>query len=344
MGTSTKRLSVILSCLLNLLSSVVSAASLPLAHGKPVERTVPMPLASTVCDRPIQAADLVSNGLYDAQVDVIVLRPKDSKSKIQGSLVKQRAIELATASQQLGYSYGVCDNGQGWVMTFPSPEPITLNSRILTVSKKAAQNCLPKSLKVLFAAEQKGRSFLVPLDGELTAKLPDSKGYASVVCSPVQFAASGPREWALISLGGAKINASDLLPPQGLSNQEALIEWINQKRLAANLPNLTVDGELTAAATGLAARKLIHHDLNALSKIRSALDKKGLEVFGENRVQGKSLAEIAGLLWMSPSHRDLLLHPNAEAMGFAVRETEAGFFAVMLVGRKIAGPVAKNGL
>ncbi len=344
MGTNTKRLNVILSCLLNLLSSVVSAASLPLAHGKPVERAVPMPLASTLCERPIQSADLVSNGLYDAQVDVIVLRPKDSQSKIQGSIVKQRAVELATATQQLGYSYGVCDNGHGWVMTFPSPVPVTLNSRILTVSKKAAQNCLPKSLRVLFSAEQKGRSFLVPLDGELTAKLPDSKGYASVVCSPLQFAASGPREWALISLGGAKINAADLLPPQGLSNQEALIQWINQKRLAANLPNLTVDGELTAASSGLAARKLIHHDLNALSKIRSALDKKGLEVFGENRVQGRSLAEMAGLLWMSPSHRDLILHPNADAMGFAVRETEAGFFAVMLVGRKIAGPVAKNGL
>lgn len=303
-----------------------------------------MSLASTLCERPIQAADLVSYGLYDAQVDIIVLRPKDSTSKIQGSLVKQRAIELATAAQQLGYSYGVCDNGHGWVMTFPSPEPVALDSRRLTVSKKAAQNCLPKSLKVLFAAEQKGRSFLVPLDEEFRAQLPDSKGYASVICSPSQFAASGPREWALISLSGAKLNAADLLPPQGLESQDALIQWINQKRLAANLPNLTVDGELTAASSGLAARKLIHHDLNALSKIRSALDKKGLEVFGENRVQGKSLAEIAGLLWMSPSHRDLLLHPNAEAMGFAVRETEAGFFAVMLVGRKKSGPVAKNGL
>ena len=308
----------------------------------PVERLVPMPLASTLCERSIQAADLVSNGLYDAQVDVIVLRPKDSQAKIQGSAVKQRAIELASESQQLGYSYGVCDRGHAWVMTYPSPEPVTLDSRILTVSKKAAQNCLPKSLKVLFAAEQKGRSFLVPLEEDLRARLPDSKGYVSVVCSPVQFPASGPREWALISLGGAKVNAADLLPPQGLANQDDLTQWINQKRLTANLANLTVDGESTAAATVLAARALIHHDLNALSKIRSALDKKGLEVFGENRVQGKSLAEIAGLLWMSPSHRDLLLHPNAETMGLALKETEAGFFAVMLVGRKKAGPVAKN--
>lgn len=344
MGTSAKRPSVILTCLLSLLASAASAASQPVVLTKPVERTVPVPLASTLCERPIQAADLVGHGLYDAQVDVTVLRPKSSQSKIQASLVRQRAVELASASQQLGYSYGVCDNGQGWVMTFPSPEPVAIDSRRLTVSKKAAQHCLPKSLKVLFAAEQKGRSFLVPLDGELTATLPDSKGYASVVCSPAQFAASGPREWALISLGGAKVNAADLLPPQGLASQEALTEWINQKRFAANLPNLTADGELTAAATGLAARRLIHHDLNALSKIRSALDKKGLEVFGENRVQGKSLAELAGLLWMSPSHRDLLLHPNAEAMGFTLKETEAGFFAVMLVGRKIAGPVAKNGL
>lgn len=343
MGTSAKRACVILTCVLGPLASVASAASLPLATAKPVERAVPMMLASTLCERPIQAADLVSNGLYDAQVDVIVLRTKDSQTKIPGSFVRQKAAELATTSQQLGYSFGVCDNGQGWVMTFPSPEPVTLDSRILTVSKKAAQNCLPKSLKVLFAAEQKGRSFLVPLDGELTAKLPDSKGYASVVCSPVQFAASGPREWALISLGGAKVNAADLLPPQGLASQEALTQWINQKRLAANLTNLSSNGELTAAATGLAARNLIHHDLNALSKIRAALDKKGLEVFGENRVQGTSLAELAGLLWMSPSHRDLLLHPNAETMGFFVKETEAGFFAVMLVGRKKSGPVAKNG-
>lgn len=344
MGTSTKRLSVILSCIPNLFASVVSAASLPVAPSKPVERAVPMPLVSTLCDRPIQAADLVSHGLYDAQVDVIVLRPKDSQTKIQGSLVKQRAVELATASQQLGYSYGVCDNGHGWVLTFPAPEPVTLNSRTLTVSKKAAQNCLPKSLKVLFASEQKGRSFLVPLNHDFAAQLPDSKGYASVVCSPAQFAVSGPREWALISLGGAKVNAADLLPPQGLANQEALIQWVNQKRLAANLPNLAIDRELTAASKSLAARKLIHHDLSALSRVRSALDKKGMEVFGENRVQGKSLAEIAGLLWMSPSHRDLLLHPNAETMGLAVKETNAGLFAVMLVGRKIAGPVAKNGL
>ncbi len=339
MGTSAKRLSIILTCLLSLLAS---GASLLAAPAKPVEREVPMALASTLCERPIQAADLVSNELYDAQVDVIVLRPKDSQTKIQGSLVKQRAVELATASQQLGYSYGVCDNGQGWVLTFPAPEPVTLNSRTLTVSKKAAQNCIPKSLKVLFASEQKGRSFLVPLNQDLAAQLPDSKGYASVVCSPAQFVTSGPREWALISLGGAKVNAADLLPPQGLSNQEALIQWINQKRLAANLPNLTIDRELTAASTGLTARKLIHHDLKALSKIRSGLDKMGLDVFGENRVQGKSLAEIAGLLWMSPSHRDLLLHPNAETMGLAVKETDAGFFAVMLVGRKKSGPLAKN--
>jgi uncharacterized protein YkwD len=339
-GTSAKRLSIIFTCLLGLLAS---GASLLAAPVKPVERTVPMALASTLCERLIQISDLISNGLYDAQVDVIVLRPKDSQSKIQGSLVKQRAIDLATMSQQLGYSYGVCDNGHGWVMTFPSPEPVTLDSRILSVSKKAAQHCLPKTLKVLFASEQKGRSFLVPIDGEFRAQLPDSKGYASVVCSPAQFAASGPREWALISLGGAKMNAADLLPPQGLASQEALTQWINQKRLSANLPSLTVDTELTAAATGLAGRRMIHHDLNALSKIRSALDKKGLEVFGENRVQGKSLAELAGLLWMSPSHRDLLLHPNAEIMGLSVKESEGGFFAVMLVGRKTSGPVAKNG-
>jgi uncharacterized protein YkwD len=333
---------ILLGLLPAFFSFSASAAQINLAKNSVVERSLPITLASILCERPIQSADLVSNGLYDAQVSAVILSPKDNGAKIPAAVIKEKALSLANSGQQLGYSYGLCDNGTAWAVTFPAPEAVSLESSILNLPKAAMSQCAKNNLKIIFSPEQRGRSFLVPMESELTARLPSSKGYASVICTPNKFLSSGPREWALIPLGGAKVNPSDLLPLQGLANKEAFLDWVNQKRRAENLLNFTVDGELTAAATGLAVRKTIHHDMDALAKVRANLQKNGFDLAGENRVEGKSLAEVAGLLWMSPGHRDLLLSPTAEHLGLSVANSETGVFAVMLVGRKIPGSVARK--
>jgi uncharacterized protein YkwD len=333
---------ILLGLLPAFFSLSVSAAQIKLAKNSVVERSLPITLTSVLCERPIQSADLVSNGLYDAQVSAVILSPKYNGGKIPSAVIKEKALSLANSGQQLGYSYGLCDNGTAWAVTFPAPEAVSLEGSILNLPKVATSQCAKNSLKIIFSPEQRGRSFLVPIESGLTARLPSSKGYASVVCTPNKFIGSGPREWALIPLGGAKVNPSDLLPLQGLANKEALMDWINQKRRFENLPSFTVDGELTAAATGLALGKTIHHDMDALGKVRANLQKNGFELAGENRVEGKSLAEVAGLLWMSPGHRDLLLSPTAEHFGLSVASSETGVFMVMLVGRKIPGSVARK--
>ena len=308
----------------------------------PVERLLPASLSALACERPLQAVDLAKNGLFDAQVDMIRLTPKSTSSKVTIVAARERAISLAKANQQLGYAYGVCEDGSAWVAAFPAPSPLKLDGAIVSLDDSAGRVCMPKTLRVLFAPENRGRSFLVPLQTGFSARLPDARGYASVSCTPRQFESSGQREWALIALGGAKVNAIDVLPPLGLRDKEAFLNWINQKRRAENLPDFNLNEELNSAAVALMQSKVIHHNLEALNRARAQLQKKGIELTGENRVQGKSLAEAAGLLWISPSHRDLLLSPTSDMIGMSVFSDSDHAFVAMLAGRKTQSPVAKK--
>lgn len=328
-----------------LFSSVCSSQSV-LAEREPfkdaTERSIPTPLAALICERPINSVDLASYGLYDAQVGVVSIRPKTPNSKLTSQSVHKRGLELAKSGQQLGFSSGLCSENQGWVMTFPAPEPLSIKESVLNIPKSSINICVKESLRVLYAPEQRGRSFLVPLHNDLKVSLPTAKGYVSVICTPKQFAISGPREWALIVLHGAKANPSDLVPLAGFADQDSFFNWINQKRRVENLPHFKIDGELTAAAKSLASRKAIYHDMISLGGIKKHLETKGIKLTSENRVQGASLAEAAGLLWMSPSHRDLLLSPTADSLGVLIEVTESGVFIVMVAGQKIPGFMAKK--
>jgi hypothetical protein len=105
---------------------------------------------------------------------------------------------------------------------------------------------------------------------------------------------------------------------------------------------MTSSKDLFLAASSLIAKKEVRHNLSALGAVRDSLLKKGIEALGEDRVRGRNIDELVGLIWMSPLHRDLVLNPVADAMGVAFRQDSEGFFAVILVGKKLAGPVAKN--
>ena len=106
-------------------------------------------------------------------------------------------------------------------------------------------------------------------------------------------------------------------------------------------PAVIRSGSALAAVPNLTSAA-IRHNLSALGAVRDSLLKKGIEALGEDRVRGRNIDELVGLIWMSPLHRDLVLNPVADAMGIAVRQDSEGFFAVILVGKKLAGPVAKN--
>ena len=306
------------------------------------ERNIPSALASILCERPATGDDLIKNELFDAQVDVIGFKPKDGSKKITLEFVRDRAKKLASANEQLGFAYGVCAEGGGWAMAFPSPSGFSLENNVLKFPGVISKLCVTGSLKTAFVPESRGHSLGMKMTGFSSVAVPSQKGYAAVSCVLKMFPQSGPREWALVPVSGANPDASEI-GRQSFSKIDRTIDsWINEKRRLENLPSMTSSKDLFLAASSLIAKKEVRHNLSALGAVRDSLLKKGIEALGEDRVRGRDIDELVGLIWMSPLHRDLVLNPVADAMGIAVRQDSEGFFAVILVGKKLAGPVAKN--
>ena len=314
-----------------------------------IQRNIPPALESVLCERNAVAEDFVTNGLFDAQIEVLVMKPngsavkdvrKDAGQKL-AAMAQKRALEMATKSEQLGYSSGTCEGGSAWAVTFPAPYPITVKDGELNIPTQAAKDiCSLGSLKVLYVAEKKGRAVAIPLNRHLTAKLPEQRGYIGVMCAPRAFPNSGPREWAIIPVAGASTHTEVSASVVGASYETQLQTWINEKRISELLGPLASDTEFASAAKGLLVGKDIHHDIHALTRAHVALVRSGREPFGENRVAGRSVNELIDLLWMSPAHRSLILNPTADAVGITVSDDSRGLFAVIVVGRKVAGPVA----
>ena len=307
------------------------------------ERRIPAALSAILCERRAVDIDFISNGIFDAQIEITTLKPKNSASKVTADIAKKRALELAKAGEQLGYAFGVCQDGNAWVGTFPGPAGVELTESDLRLPAAAKTICAKGSLQVLFASEQRGRSMSVPLSEELFARLPAQKGYVSVTCVPKMFPDSGPREWALIPTGGVGYKTPEMAAGDQGALGESLLKWINEKRHGERLPPFSNDQALEVATKSLARQKTVHHNLTALAKVKIDLLKKGIEPLGEDRAGGRTLGEIAGLLWRSPAHRDLLLNPVGQMAGITVASANDGqFMTVILVARNPAsGAVAK---
>jgi uncharacterized protein YkwD len=305
------------------------------------ERRMPAALATILCERNATAEDFVKDGIFDAQIDVAVIKPKSDGLKVAGSTAQKRAAQLAENSEQLGYAFGTCERGGAWVATLPTPFTMVVNESKLSIPATAAKDiCAPGSLKILFSPEKRGRSLSVPLNRDFTANLPSPRGYVGVMCTPKAFPNSGPREWAIIPVGGAPAQVAVEDTHSDLKPAAKLLMWINEKRQAEALAPLASDSDFTSAATELLANRKIRHDIHSLTAARMTLVRKGREPLGENRVAGQSFSEIAGLLWKSPSHRNLILNAMGDAVGIAVNEDSQGLFAVMVVGHKLPKPVA----
>ncbi len=132
-----------------------------------------------------------------------------------------------------------------------------------------------------------------------------SDGVVSVTCWPLD-RNKGPELWYLMPVGKG--------PYRGVLNVEALerglFTWINSVRQREGQAPLKVGVLTPKQIKSLAATGLVHQREILLS-LKQEFEQKGFSFVGEDRVIGRSLPEKAWLLWNSPRHRDLLLHPEA---------------------------------
>ncbi len=135
----------------------------------------------------------------------------------------------------------------------------------------------------------------------------------AIYCLPLDLR-YGPWLWALVPQGDPKIllaNLEKTMPLQNVLDRNALLTWINEQRQERKLAKLNLlEGDLIAAISAADHPQGVAHQRSALGEMRKIIERRGFRFFGENRVQARDLKEALSRMWLSPSHRDLLLNPE----------------------------------
>ena len=296
------------------------------------------PLICSVGNTVPQARDLWKKGIYDAGVQVFLLKPT-GQSPLAGSLAS-KAQELAASQHHKGYSFGHCPNrSTSWVATTPAPIPLqqaeghtTLNMshlrhfcRLFRADYAPAGMAKPRKL-LLHSEAIKHRSASLS-----TALL--GRGSLSVSCRPRKPKWLGQVLWYLAPVGeGPYPQLTDLGQERSPPLRQGLFEWINKTRREMGIQELAHrHSPLHDVTQTLIEENLtVAHNRRDLGKASGLVKQNSGAFIGENRVMAKSLAEAAWLLWNSPRHRHLLLSTKATHMATSSRQVGSSELAVMV--------------
>ena len=85
-----------------------------------------------------------------------------------------------------------------------------------------------------------------------------------------------------------------------------------------------------------ATRFSVIHDRTELHVLKQILYQQKLHLLGENRARGHTLAEALTMLWVSPFHRQLLLHDTAAYLMVDVVRHPQQLLVTLLISRALA--------
>lgn len=258
-------------------------------------------------------------GIFDAQ--------------ISGSLGGEESKhESSRRAMQNGFVSGRCHDKLFWTVSSAAPVPLTqLQKDVFIASKKhLLKYC--RSYRLDFVSDRLSvptpiaKSFLGDdSNGNLKVNLSTfERGTASLTCLP-RSKNTGPKLWYLFPIKGGP---DFLVPHEGLfvgSNRlvQQLTGWLAKIRLDLRLSALEFNNpKINALSQELRLRHSPNHDRFELRKLKESFLAEGYRFLGENRVIGKSLKEVAWLLYHSPRHRSLLLNRDAKVVG--IKHTTTG--------------------
>lgn len=285
-------------------------------------------LASLICSpKTNQPKDILSQiDLIDTQTNLHIFQRKDKKSA-QANQVRTLTIESAKSSFHFGYAYGVCPNGTGWGISTPSPKSLVRKQQQVVLPTKDIQYLCHRFTKD-YLIEQ---SILVQKDikNQQTVSI-DSKQVYSFTCQPKFPSWSGPVLWVLFNKNLNPLPHKQLFDDTK-HKEDRLLVWINKIRADAKLKPVMLEPSTIKASMTLAKTQSILHNKGDVNKLKAQLKQEKLQFLGENRAQEHSLEQIASLLWLSPSHRSLLLHPKADYIGITSLKKNEEIFITLVI-------------
>ena len=268
--------------------------------------------------------ELWQHNFFETQLDAAWIRSADATVPLVADDIGALAREQALAKKHEGYAFGLCSAQEAWILSSPSRSALSQwTEEGLTIDLKAMQGyCgkvglhyakvsgdLPKELMKI----KSGAEDTLVLHPELL-----EPGTIGLTCYPAA-AGKGPELWSLVPIHNAKTDTIPFFASHHREGTEGLIQWIQDIRKAQGLPLLKTEIPLLRNfAKQLVAEPSIRHPHAKLMAQKRLLAKKKINILGENRVKATTNEQMAWLLWYSPTHRQLLLHKSASALGFDV--------------------------
>jgi hypothetical protein len=273
-------------------------------------------------------APLKDFGIYDAQLELAFVKDVTDPEAF--------ARDFAQSNQHRGFSFGSCTDKRQWIVSSPSPRAVlqiksakkSLHIDLEALTKVCGsydvdgiKNGVESPVSIVKARNPRVKNSDIPFKQEEYSSL-------SLTCHPLDKGKEGPELWAFAAFSLSKIIAN-------LKSEDDFRSWIAELRLRNNLPSLaTGNSSLQALADESSAVTDLRHPRELLLKKKSELSLMKIEILGENRASASTFKGLAELLWNSPSHRRLLLHPLANQIALKTRDKGHEKLLVMVLARK----------
>ncbi len=238
---------------------------------------------------------------------------------------KQLARTQAQREGGAGYAYGNCEDGRSWRLSVSAPYAAVRAGNKVKLAAGLQHYC--RVVRARYAPSGLQRTRVVTI-AQHELLLPTSgSGLVAVNCLSRHPDKTGPRLLYIFPVGKPAKRAP-LLPQQVPRSREpqAVQAWVAALRAKLGLAALPLQ-KMPPTATRLS----VIHDRTELYAVKQALHQRRLRLLGENRARGRTLTEALTLLWVSPFHRDLLLHDAATYLMVDIVRQDNQVLVTMLV-------------
>lgn len=283
--------------------------------------------------------ELWQHKFYETQLDAAWIRSADAQQPLIVADLATIAQDQAQAKQQRGYSYGLCSPQEAWIVTSPSRGPLgQWTAEGLQFDIKAMQErCGKVGLHYAKATGDRPKELMKMRSTEEQTLVVHPEllepGTIGLTCYPAD-SRLGPELWSLVPIHDANTESIPHFAAHHREGITGLIQWIQEIRKAQGLPLLKTEIPLLRNfAKQLVADPSIRHPHAKLMAHKRFLAKKKINILGENRVKAATNQQMAWLLWYSPTHRQLLLHKSASALGFDVARLQHEKLLVLVLAK-----------
>ncbi|WP_141731199.1 hypothetical protein [Oligoflexus tunisiensis] len=283
--------------------------------------------------------ELWKHQLYETQLDAAWIRSADDTQPLIPEDLATIAKDQALAKQHHGYAYGLCTAHEAWILSTPAADALsTWTADGLKLNLKIMQGRCEK-VALHYAEAGQGRPKQIKKMRSRAAETlfvhPEllKPGTIGLTCYPAD-KKQGPELWSLIPIQNVKTDRIPHFTSHHREGTGGLIQWIQDIRKAQGLTVLKTEIPLLRNfANQLVADPSIRHPHAKLMAQKRLMAKRKINILGENRVKATTNEQMAWLLWFSPTHRQLLLHKKATALGFEMARLQHEKLLVLVLAK-----------